>query len=34
MRPALARTIWHHVEAINAVAYFSPESAGAAAGWG
>ena len=31
MRPALARTIWHHVEAINAVAYFSPESAGAAA---
>jgi hypothetical protein len=34
MRPALARTIWHHVEAINAVAYFSPESADAAAGLG
>ncbi|MGO8860445.1 MAG: SCO6745 family protein [Acidimicrobiales bacterium] len=31
MRPALARTIWHHVEAINAVAYFSPESGEAAA---
>ena len=34
MRPALARTIWHHVEAINAVAYFSPESGEAAAGLG
>ena len=31
MRPALARTIWHHVEAINAVADFSPESGEAAA---
>jgi hypothetical protein len=31
MKPALARTIWRHVEAINAVAYFSPESGEAAA---
>lgn len=30
MRPALARAIWHHLEAINAVAYFSPESREAA----
>ena len=25
MDPTLARTLWHHLEAINAVTYFSPE---------
>jgi hypothetical protein len=34
MYPRLARTIWHYLEAINAVAYFSPECRDAPAAHG